>query len=137
MGGRGGHMECNGGTDWSGGAWDSAKTATFTTGSGTVTLGSAVTATGLKFTASGYTISGTSGNPLTLSSGTAGNAISVDSGDATISAVLAGNSGLSKNSAGLLALEGANTFTGTVTVNAARCKSPRTPRSATRQMGSR
>lgn len=113
-----GIWNATGGTDWSGGAWDSAKTATFTTGSGTVTLGSAVTATGLKFTASGYTISGTSGNPLTLSSGTAGNAISVDSGDATISAVLAGNSGLSKNGAGLLALEGANTFTGTVTVNA-------------------
>jgi autotransporter-associated beta strand protein len=113
-----GAWNATGGTDWSGGAWDSAKTAAFTTGSGTVTLGSAVTATGLKFTSSGYTIAGAAGNPLTLSSGTAGNVISVDSGDATISAVLAGSSGLAKNGAGLLALEGANTFTGTVTVNA-------------------
>ena len=113
-----GTWNATGGTDWSGGAWDSSKTATFTTGSGTVALGSAVTATGLTFTSSGYVIAGTAPNPLTLSSGTAGNTISVDAGDATLSAVVAGSSGLVKNGTGLLALEGANTFTGTVTVNA-------------------
>jgi autotransporter-associated beta strand protein len=113
-----GTWNASGDTNWSGGAWDATKTAVFSTGSGTVTLGAAVTATGLKFQASGYTIAGAGGNTLTLSSETGGNAISVDSGDATISAVVAGSSGLTKNGDGLLALEAVNTFSGMVTVNA-------------------
>ncbi|MDD5199673.1 MAG: autotransporter-associated beta strand repeat-containing protein [Terrimicrobiaceae bacterium] len=112
-----GTWNATGGADWSGGAWDSTKTAVFATGSGTVTLGTPVTTIGIKFASSGYTVAGTAANPLTLSSDAGGNAIAVDGTDATISAVLAGSSGLAKNGTGLLALEGANIFTGTVTIN--------------------
>jgi autotransporter-associated beta strand protein len=113
-----GTWNATGGTDWSGSSWDSTKTALFATGSGTVTLGTALTTTGLKFDVDGYTIDGTGTSPLTLSSDAGGNGISVTNAadTATISAVIAGTSGLSKSGAGTLALTGANTFTGDVTI---------------------
>jgi len=114
-----GTWNATGGTDWSGGAWDSTKTAIFSTGSGAVTLGTPVTTLGMQFGVDGYTVAGNAANPLTLSSSAGGNAISVaNSGDtATISAVIAGTTGLQKNGAGKLTLTGANTFTGDVTIS--------------------
>lgn len=108
-----------GGTDWSGGSWDSTKNAVFQTGTaGVVTLGDAITTNGIKFNTTGYTIN-SNGHALTLSSSAGGNAISVaNAGDtASVNAPIAGTAGLTKTGAGTLSLAEANTFTGTVTVN--------------------
>jgi autotransporter-associated beta strand protein len=109
----------SGGTDWSGGAWDPTKTATFSTGSGVVTLGTPVTALGATFNTGGYTIAGAGANKLTLSSSAGGNTITVANAvdTATISAEIAGTSGLTKGGSGTLVLSGANSFTGNVTIN--------------------
>jgi len=114
-----GNWNATGGTDWSGGAWNSVKTAVFDTSSGTVTLGTPVTTLGTRFDVTGYEIAGGASNPLTLSSAAGGNAITVSNAadTATISAVLDGTTGLQKNGAGALALTGANIFTGNVTIN--------------------
>jgi autotransporter-associated beta strand protein len=100
-------------------AWDSSKRAVFNTGSGTVDLGADQTTTGLKFDVGGYTITSSNLHTLTLSANASGNLISVtnSSDTATISAPIAGSTGLSKLGAGTLNLSGANSFSGDVTVS--------------------
>lgn len=97
-------------------------TATFgtTTGNRTVNLDTNVTLGTLSLAGSGsvgWTVSGS--GVLTLATGTAtAPAINVtsSSGIHTISAVLAGTAGFSKNSNGKLTVSGANTYTGVTTV---------------------
>lgn len=115
-----GTWNATGGTDWSGGPWDSTQNAVFQTGSGTVTLGTPVTTTGIKFETDGYTIDGTGAEPLSLATTAGGNIIAVQnsSDTATISAVVDGSTGLQKNGAGALNLTGINTFTGEIKINA-------------------
>jgi autotransporter-associated beta strand protein len=98
-----------GGTDWSGGPWQSTKTAVFNSGGGVVTLGTPITAVGLAFNVDGYTVAGD--HPLTLSSSPGGNVVAVSppSATATLAVELAGTAGL--------VLAGANSFTGAVTIN--------------------
>ncbi|MGK6353839.1 autotransporter-associated beta strand repeat-containing protein [Sphingomonas sp. DT-207] len=83
---------------------------------GTVTLGVPITAHNLTFNIAGYTLTG---NTLTLS-GTTTPTISVNTavtGTATISSVLAGTNGLTKTGGGVLFLNGANTFSGGITLS--------------------
>ncbi|UIJ44831.1 autotransporter-associated beta strand repeat-containing protein [Sphingomonas cannabina] len=82
---------------------------------GTVTLGVPITAHNLTFNIAGYELTG---NTLTLSGTTP--TISVNTGvtgTATISSVLAGTNGLTKAGAGILFLDGANTFSGGITLS--------------------
>lgn len=99
---------------WGGAVWNNAGNynAVFNSGSGTLTLATGITAVDLKFNSTGYTIAG-GGNTLTLKG-----RIDVASGlTATVSAPVAGTSGLLKTGAGILQLGGANTFTGTLAIN--------------------
>jgi autotransporter-associated beta strand protein len=96
--------------------WNSADQANFGNTAGTVTLGSAITSAGLVFTTTGYIING-GGNTLTLA-GTNGQIINTNAVNATINATIGGALGLSKSGTGTLTLGGANTYTGTTTVNA-------------------
>jgi len=93
------------------GAWNNAglDNAIFAGTPGTVTLSTPITVNALTFAVNGYILSGST---LTL----AGTTPSI-SGNATINSVIAGNAGLVKNAAGILILNGANTFSGGVTVN--------------------
>ena len=112
-----GNWTPTGGTDWSGGAWNSAKTATFAGTAGTVTVDNAGVSAGrgLDFGVTGYTVTG---GPIALSGSTAGlNSISVGSGSATVASVLTGNAGLTKAGAGTVVLAGDNTFTGGTEIN--------------------
>ena len=81
---------------------------------GTVSVddgGGAVTASGLRFTTDGYVIGG---DKLTLANQAL---VRVDAGEsATISAVLAGTDGLTKDDGGALILGGSNTYTGGTTL---------------------
>ncbi len=98
-----------------GGGWDPAETAFFGDTGGTVTIdaGGVTANNGLSFEVDGYTVSGG-----TLTFGATSNVISVAAAsDATINAVIAGSNGLTKTLPGTLALGGANTFTGGVTVS--------------------
>jgi autotransporter-associated beta strand protein len=113
-----GNWTPTGGTDWSGGAWNSDKTATFAGTAGTVTVDNAGVSAGrgLDFGVTGYTVTG---GPIALSGSTAGlNSISVGSGSATVASVLTGNAGLTKAGAGTVVLAGDNTFTGGTQINA-------------------
>ena len=58
-----------------------------------------------------------SGGPLTLATSSGTPAITVNNQMATNNLVLAGSQGLAKNGAGTMVLLGANTYTGTTTVN--------------------
>lgn len=110
----------SGGTDWSGGSWSPNNVAVFNTGAGEVALGGAITAIGLQFDTTGYTISGSGANTLTLAGGPAGaNTIAVSNATdtATISATLAGATGLKKTGTGTLILSGTNVYTGPITLN--------------------
>jgi len=114
-----------GGTAWSGTsylvsgasvgdrAWDSTSTAVFQGPiPGTVTVDGLVSANaGVRFEVDGYTL--TSGT-LNLNGATTVN----DGATATINSVITGTSGLNKAGNGTLVLNGANTFTGTVGINA-------------------
>jgi fibronectin-binding autotransporter adhesin len=84
------------------------------TAGGTVTLGSSINVNALTFTTDGYTLA--AGNTLTLMG--AGGIIDTGGVNAAINSVIAGASGLTKNSAGTLTLTGTNTYTGVTNINA-------------------
>ncbi|MGO4322607.1 autotransporter-associated beta strand repeat-containing protein [Pseudomonas sp. KB_12] len=79
---------------------------------GTVTLGTPITVHNLTFQSTGYTLNGS-----TLTLGGITPTITV-TGAATINSILAGSAGLTKAGTGTLSLNGANTFSGGVVVNA-------------------
>lgn len=91
--------------------------AVFNSTGTTVTLGGNVTANGLKFNADGYTLAGGSSSVLTLTAGSIATQTGVS---ASITANLAGPSGLSKTGPGTLTLSGNNTFVGNVGIFAGR-----------------
>jgi autotransporter-associated beta strand protein len=91
-----------------------SERANFGNTGGTVALSTGITAYGLNFTVAGYTISG---NTLTLGTGAGAGVIDTGGVDATISSVVAGSVGLTKNSGGVLTLGGTNAFTGGITIN--------------------
>lgn len=127
---------------WSNGVPTGGYTAQFTTqlaAPATITLDGSRTANGLVFnSANGYTIAPGTGGSLTLDKGLKNVAVNVDQGNHTISAPLvlsstiatavapaselsisgsvSGPGGLIKSGAGVLNLDGANTFAGDVTV---------------------
>lgn len=98
---------------WSNGTPDLAIFGAASGAPGTVTLGTPITASGLRFDVAGYTISGST---LTL----AGAPTVTANSDATLSSVLAGTVGMTKDGAGILRLGGStsNTLTGTTSINA-------------------
>jgi len=83
--------------------------AIFAGTAGTVTLKTPITANTLTFNTVGYTLAGST---LTL----AGTTPTI-AGSATINSVIAGTAGLTKTGSGALALNGANTFSGGITLN--------------------
>lgn len=84
------------------------------TTAGTVTLGAPITVGGLTFERTGYALNGG-----TLTLGGALPTITTNAGvTATINSILAGTAGLTKAGAGTLVLNGANSFTGDVFLNA-------------------
>ena len=100
-------------SNWGGPLWNNATpdSAVFgAAGVGVVNLTTAITASSITFNTAGYTIAS---NALTL--GGASPSIT-NNADATISSVLAGTAGLTKQGAAKLTLSGNNTFTGNVTV---------------------
>lgn len=103
-----------GGGSWNDGAggWDASSKAVFSGASGgSVTVGTVTADAGVQFSTSGYTLSG---GTLTLGSAV----VEVDSGiSAAINSTIAGSSGLTLVGGGTLALGGANTFTGAVTIS--------------------
>jgi fibronectin-binding autotransporter adhesin len=112
-----GAWAATGGTAWSGGEWNSQKTASFAGTAGTVTVDAAGVSAGrgLDFGVTGYTVTG---GPIALSGSTASlNTVTVGSGSATVASVLSGNNGLTKAGAGTLILAGDNTFTGGSQIN--------------------
>jgi len=92
-------------------AWNNAAldNAIFAGTAGTVTLSTPITVNALTFSVNNYTLTGST---ITL----AGTTPSI-SGSGTINSVIAGNAGLTKNAAGILFLNGANTFSGGVALN--------------------
>jgi fibronectin-binding autotransporter adhesin len=94
---------------WNNGNLDNAI---FDGTAGTVTLGAPVTAHNLTFAVGGYALTGG-----TLTLGGATPTITVTAGTSTINSAIAGTAGLTKAGAGTLALGGANTFSGGITVN--------------------
>lgn len=90
--------------------------ASFGGTAGLVTLGVPITVGGLEFTSNGYEVTGTGGNPLTLSGpGT----INVTAGNrAAVTADIAGTVGLVKTGLGTLNLGPSNSFTGSTVINA-------------------
>lgn len=92
-------------------SWNNAglDRAFFAGTAGTITLGAPITANALTFNVGGYTLNGST---LTL----AGTTPTI-AGSATINSVLAGTAGLTKTAAGVLALNGSNTFSGGIAIN--------------------
>jgi autotransporter-associated beta strand protein len=98
---------------WNNDAPDSATFGTADGNAGLITLGSDITVNGLTFNQAGsgnYTIAG-GGHSLTLS-----NTIIGGTASASITAGLAGNTGLSITNSGTIALSGANTYSGATTI---------------------
>ncbi len=95
--------------------WTNANndTAIFGGTAGTVTLGSDVTVGGLDFAANNYIIDPGTGTTVTF--GTAGTIN--NGGAANIKAIIAGSSTITKTGNGTLYLNGANTFTGDITIS--------------------
>ena len=115
-----GAWAATGGTDWSGGGWNPAKTAIFgtpTAGTVTVAAGGVNADRGMQFDTTGYTVAG---DAVTLGgTSAAANTITTGSGvTATVNAVLAGSNGFTKAGAGTLDLGGGNTVAGTINVSA-------------------
>ena len=94
-------------------AWVTGDIATFGGTAGTVTLSAAETADGLTFNTAGYTLGGSS--TLTLANSPT---ITIPSGTTTISAKIAGTTGLALTGPGTLVLSAANTYTGGTTIAA-------------------
>jgi fibronectin-binding autotransporter adhesin len=94
-------------------AWNNASLydAIFAGTAGTLTLGTPITAHNLTFQTTGYTLNGS-----TLTLGGITPTINT-SGSVAINSILAGSAGLTKTGAGLLSLNGVNTFSGGVVVN--------------------
>ncbi len=95
--------------------WTNANndTAVFGGTAGTVTLGSDVTVGGLDFAANNYIIDPGTGTTVTF-----GNAGVINNGGAAnIKAIIAGSSTITKTGNGTLDLNGANTFTGNLTIS--------------------
>lgn len=95
-----------GGTDWSGGAWDSAKTAVFDAPAGTVTISDfALNADrGVSFNADGYTITG--GGLRLGGTSSVANTITVATGSATIASPIEAALGFTKAGTGTLVSTG-------------------------------
>jgi autotransporter-associated beta strand protein len=105
-------------TNWDDGLsdlnWQPGGDAFFeTTGTGTVNISGDVNVNSVTFDAAGYTIAGATGATLTLT-GAAGITANAN---ATISSVIAGTAGLKTFGTGTLTLTGANTYTGSTTIN--------------------
>ncbi|KAA0178600.1 autotransporter outer membrane beta-barrel domain-containing protein, partial [Cupriavidus gilardii] len=96
-------------------AWNNAAldTAMFGGTAGTVTVNGSVSAAGLNFLNPGYTLTG---GVITLG-GAAPTISTASGGTTTIGSTIAGTSGVTKDGAGTLALNGANTFTGGLRVS--------------------
>jgi len=111
-----GTWSASGGTNWSGGPWESGKTAVFDSPAGTVTIGAGGVRAdnGLSFVADGYTVTG---GPLTLGGTTAvANTITVATGSATVAADMTAAAGLTKGGTGTLVIAGVTAATGGIVV---------------------
>lgn len=98
-------------------SFTSIDNAVFDGSPATISLSGNVTAGGLKFINSNYTLSAAASDVLTLGYG------SISTNDnvlATVSATLAGSSGLTKVGNGTLSISGNNTFSGPVNITAGR-----------------
>ncbi|MGH6761634.1 MAG: autotransporter-associated beta strand repeat-containing protein [Phyllobacterium sp.] len=82
------------------------------TAAGTITLGSPISVGGMTFETGGYTLNG---GTLTLGGVTP---VITTNGSATINSVITGSAGLTKAGGGALTLNGINTFTGGIYLNA-------------------
>jgi autotransporter-associated beta strand protein len=107
-----------GGGTWQNGvgSWDPASQAVFGGTAGSVEAsGTVTTSNGLAFVTSGYDVSG---GFISLAGATAGaNSLDVtNAAAATISSVLSGSAGFTKNGGGTLVVAGVNTFSGNVSV---------------------
>lgn len=104
-------------TNWTGVAWGntSADEAIFGGTAGTVTIntGTGVTANRLTFNSTDYVINSNVGADVLTLSGTTPTVSVGTAFSATIDAIIAGSAGLTKDGAGTLVLNGANSYTGT------------------------
>lgn len=102
------------------GTWTSASNnnAVFTGTPGTVTLGGNITLNQLRLLSTGYTVAPGVGTTITLG-GSAGTTGITALGSHTVSSILAGTNGLFVGGPGTVTLQGANTFTGNLTVSGA------------------
>ncbi len=80
---------------------------------GTVTVGVPVTVGNITFSSAGYVLSGS-----TITLGSANSTITTATGNSTINSVVAGSNGLIKAGGGGLILNGVNSFTGDININA-------------------
>jgi len=116
----------NGGGNWWKGSgssvtWDNSKTALAAFGADNATADLSVAVDGTGVTVGGIVFNDANGRKYTLTGGTitlAGGATIEANVDAHIESVIDGTAGLTKAGAGTLELTGANTYTGTTTVNA-------------------
>ena len=95
---------------WSNGDLDNAI---FGSTAGTVTVGVPVTVGNITFSSAGYVLSG---SRITL--GGTNSTITTTTGNSTINSVVAGSNGLIKAGGGGLILNGVNSFTGDININA-------------------
>jgi autotransporter-associated beta strand protein len=94
--------------------YNSTNAAHFSGTAGTVQIapGGIVATGGVTFETEGYVITG---GPLTIGAGPV--VANHATGVSTITSIIAGSNGLTKTGVGALRLEGANTFTGTITIS--------------------
>ncbi len=91
-------------------------TATVGLGAGTITVSGEVSANSLTFGSASGAIILSGGTSITLDGTTP--TITVNNANNTISSILAGSAGMTKEGSGMLTLSGTNTLTGTTTINA-------------------